>query len=194
MQDWTGGQNSVYKTIGASNHTNEAREADDYYATDPRAINKLLTVTELNIKIWEPACGGGHLSERLTELGYYVYSSDKVDRGYKRHTRTRDFLNAVDSPFNGNFDIITNPPYLQSIRWRNMYACKMTDDMHAELLKLIIKSKSKVIISAYDNGLYNEYLKGWYTAEKNTIAQAGKHRTEKIYMNYAPDLFSLSGD
>ncbi len=111
MQDWTGGQNSVYKTIGASNHTNEAREADDYYATDPRAINKLLTVTELNIKIWEPACGGGHLSERLTELGYYVYSSDKVDRGYKRHTRTRDFLKAVDSPFNGNFDIITNPPY-----------------------------------------------------------------------------------
>ncbi len=87
-----------------------------------------------------------------------------------------------------------DPPYLQSIRWRNMYACEMTDDMHAELLELIIKSKSKVIISAYDNGLYNEYLKGWYTAEKNTIAQAGKHRTEKIYMNYAPDLFSLSGD
>ncbi len=70
----------------------------------------------------------------------------------------------------------------------------MMEKQHIELLELIKQSKSKVIISAYDNGLYNEYLKGWYTDEKNTIAQAGKHRTEKIYMNYAPDLFSLSGD
>lgn len=111
MNDWTKEQNSVYKTIGASNHTNEAREADDYYATDPQAIDKLLTVVNPYNRIWEPACGGGHLSERLTELGYYVYSSDIVDRGYKRHTRTRDFLKAVASPFSGNFDIITNPPY-----------------------------------------------------------------------------------
>ncbi len=111
MQDWTGGQNSVYKTIGASNNSVGERELNDYYATDPRAIDKLLTVAEPHVKIWEPACGGGHLSERLTELGYYVYSSDKVDRGYKRHTRTRDFLKAVSPPFLDNFDIITNPPY-----------------------------------------------------------------------------------
>ena len=60
MQDWTGGQNSVYKTIGASNHTNEAREADDYYATDPRAINKLLTVTERRTPV-RTAYGAGLL-------------------------------------------------------------------------------------------------------------------------------------
>lgn len=111
MNDWTKEQNSVYKTIGASNHTTAERERNDYYATDPQAIDKLLKVVNPYNRIWEPACGGGHLSERLTELGYYVYSSDKVDRGYKRHTRTRDFLKAVASPFNGNFDIITNPPY-----------------------------------------------------------------------------------
>lgn len=32
----------------------------------------------------------------------------------------------------------------------------------------------------------NEALSGWATAEKETIAQMGKHRTEKIYMNYRP--------
>ncbi len=90
--------------------------------------------------------------------------------------------------------IYIDPPYLQSIRRRNMYACEMTEKQHVELLELILKNKSKIIISAYDNELYNDYLKGWCTAEKNTIAQAGKHRTEKIYMNYAPDLLSLSGD
>ena len=45
MSDWVGNGNSVYKTLGASNHTDKEREKDDYYATDPIAIDKLLTVT-----------------------------------------------------------------------------------------------------------------------------------------------------
>lgn len=84
-----------------------------------------------------------------------------------------------------------DPPYLQSLRKRNMYKFEMTDKQHIELLELIKQSKSKVCLSAYDNELYNTYLKDWYTAEIKTIAQAGKHRVEKIYMNYQPDLLSF---
>lgn len=58
-KDWTGNLNSVWKTIGASNHSKYSREADDYYATDPIAIDKLLTVERLNQFVWECACGGG---------------------------------------------------------------------------------------------------------------------------------------
>lgn len=43
-KDWSGNVNSVWKTLGASNHTENEREADDYYATDPIAIDKLLEV------------------------------------------------------------------------------------------------------------------------------------------------------
>ena len=39
-KDWSGNVNSVWKTLGASNHTENEREADDYYATDPIAIDK----------------------------------------------------------------------------------------------------------------------------------------------------------
>jgi len=48
MSDWVGNGNSVYKTLGASNHTDKEREKDDYYATDPIAIDKLLTVERPN--------------------------------------------------------------------------------------------------------------------------------------------------
>ena len=41
-QDWSGDANSVYKIIGASNHSNENRADDDYYATDPKAVEELL--------------------------------------------------------------------------------------------------------------------------------------------------------
>ena len=32
--DWTGNLNSIYKTLGASNHTDKEREENDFYATD----------------------------------------------------------------------------------------------------------------------------------------------------------------
>ena len=91
MKDWTGNGNSIWKTIGASNHTIEERQQDDFYATDPTAIDKLLTVETLNHRIWECAAGAGHLAERLKEYGYDVYTTDICERGYKLGA-LQDFL------------------------------------------------------------------------------------------------------
>ena len=105
-KDWIGDENSVFKMLGASNHTNEDREQDDFYATEPKAIDILCEVEQFEGKIWECACGQGHLSERLKLHGYDVISSDLIDRGYG--TGNIDFLQCNKS-FDGN--IITNPPY-----------------------------------------------------------------------------------
>ena len=106
-RDWTDNYNSVFKTIGASSHTDEEREVNDYYATDPVAIDKLLTVEDPYPVIWECACGEGHLSERLKEKGFTVFSSDIIDRGYLG-TQVIDFLTAKQPC---TCDILTNPPY-----------------------------------------------------------------------------------
>ena len=109
--DWTGDSNSIWKTLGASNHTDEERERDDFYATDPDAVDKLLTVENPNKRIWECAAGAGHLAERLKEHGYEVYATDIKDRGY-RLGAVRDFLKAEKAGFiTGGYDILTNPPY-----------------------------------------------------------------------------------
>ena len=42
MKDWTGNKNSIYTTLGASNHTDKETEQSDYYATDPIAVELLL--------------------------------------------------------------------------------------------------------------------------------------------------------
>lgn len=82
-KDWTGNGKSIFTTLGASNHTDKEREANDYYATDPIAIDALLQgEAEINHKVWECSAGEGHLSERLIELGYEVRSTDLIDRGY----------------------------------------------------------------------------------------------------------------
>ena len=62
----------------------------------------------------------------------------------------------------------------------------MTDKQHIELLENIKETRSKVILSGYDNSLYDTYLSGWNTAEKVTTAQMGLHRVEKLWMNFNP--------
>lgn len=110
MKDWTGNRKSTFVTLGASNHTDKERERDDFYATDPIAIDKLFgSIVGQNIPdvVWECACGNGCLSERMKELGCRVYSSDIVDRGYGE---VQDFLTAETLP-EGCRSIVTNPPY-----------------------------------------------------------------------------------
>ena len=111
-QDWTGNSNSIYKTLGASNHTDKERENDDFYATEPKAMDLLLEQETFNKNIWECACGQGHLSERLIASGYDVKSTDLIDRGYG--TGETDFLNQMEQ-YDG--DIITNPPYKYAVEF-----------------------------------------------------------------------------
>lgn len=113
-KDWTGDKNSVFKALGASNHTDKERQNEDYYATDPVAIDVLLNdggVT-FNKLIWECACGEGHLSKRLEEYGYKVKSTDLVDRGYGECGV--DFLKCNEK-WDG--DILTNPPFKFAIEF-----------------------------------------------------------------------------
>lgn len=108
MKDWNGNQNSIYKTLGASNHTEKERQLDDYYATEPKAAELLLEQEEFHHTIWECACGEGHLAKVFEAHGHEVISTDLVYRGYG-DPEPLDFLNETIDDFEG--DVITNPPY-----------------------------------------------------------------------------------
>ena len=102
-KDWTGNYNSIFKTLGASSHTKEKRQSEDYYATEPKAAELLLELEDFNHIIWECACGEGHLSKVFEKAGHKVWSTDLVDRGYGKQL---DFLKTIGI---FNLDIITNP-------------------------------------------------------------------------------------
>ena len=113
-KDWTGNGNSIFKMLGASNHTDKERERNDFYATHWSAIDLLKKKIDLPKQILEPACGTGCLSERLTELGHEVKSYDLIDRGYGE---VQDFFKMTEPPFKGDFAIVTNPPYSVVTPW-----------------------------------------------------------------------------
>lgn len=60
-----GGSKKVFTVLGSSSHALENREAFDYYATDPKAVEMLLELEQFAPVIWEPACGEGHISKVL---------------------------------------------------------------------------------------------------------------------------------
>lgn len=115
-KDWKGNSNSIYKTLGASNHCNEEREENDFYATPPCATKALLKYCkENNINIFkrpilEPACGKGHIADVLLEESQNIVAFDIIDRGYEHQKDTIDFL-TYKNDAGVNYNIITNPPY-----------------------------------------------------------------------------------
>ena len=101
--DWRSSKNANISVLGASNHSKTERETNDYYATDPRAVELLLEKESFS-QVLEPACGEGHISKVLLSHNIDVTSSDLIERGYGE---TVDFFK-ID---NWNGDIVTNPPY-----------------------------------------------------------------------------------
>lgn len=106
-KDWTGNAASMFKTIGASNHATHDRQAEDYYATEPKATEWLCKLESFKGPILEPSCGEGHIAKILMAHGYEVECRDLVDRGFG--TSGKDFLAIDNTTWQG--DIITNPPY-----------------------------------------------------------------------------------
>ena len=106
MKDWTGNSRSMLCTVAPSNHSATDRAEHDYYATEPRATELLLGLEKFAPRIWEPACGAGHMANVLAANGYEVKATDLIDRGFG--TGGVDFL-AQTEKWDG--DIITNPPY-----------------------------------------------------------------------------------
>lgn len=104
----------MFTTLGASNHVPEERATDDFYATDPRAVELLLELEAFAPVIWEPACGKGHISKVLAAHGYEVISTDLVYRGFG-DPEPLDFLKETLEGFEG--DIITNPPYSMGLEF-----------------------------------------------------------------------------
>lgn len=111
-KDWVGGSAAVFKTLGASNHTNADRQREDYYATEPKATEWLCKLERFEGRILEPSCGEGHMSRVLEAAGYEVVSRDLVDRGYGE---VADFLSIDNLAWDGN--IVTNPPYKYALQF-----------------------------------------------------------------------------
>lgn len=91
-----------------------------------------------------------------------------------------DLIRRYDTP---DVFIYADPPYFPGTRKGYLYKHEMTEQDHIDLLETLLTNPGMVMISGYDNELYNQYLKGWKKVQKETLAEAGQKRTETLWMN-----------
>lgn len=64
----------------------------------------------------------------------------------------------------------------------------MSDDDHVELLKKLISVRGMVVLSGYDNEIYNDMLPDWQKYSTQARMSAGRGtdvRTEIVWLNKA---------
>lgn len=170
-KDWTGNSKTTFVNLGASNHTDKEREENDYYATDPKAMELLLKLEKFNNNILEPSCGEGHLSKVLEAAGYNVTSHDLIDRGYGESDK--NFLTRIEK-FNG--DIITNPPY----KYAKEFVYKSID-LIEDGNKVVMFLKLQFLEGQARKKLFKNYPPKtiYISSSRITCAQNGNFQNEK---------------
>ena len=90
----------------------------------------------------------------------------------------------IDFPFIGKEVVYCDPPYYPSTRYRKrVYRYDFNEKDHIELLNIINILPCRVLISGYDNDLYQEKLSAWSRYE--FFAKTHKDRRKEIvWFNY----------
>lgn len=165
-------ENKVFATMGASNHTNEEREKNEFYSTDPLFINHLLEkeswLKNSELKVLEPSAGNGTLVDRFYEL-----TGNKMD-AYDLISQRDDIIEQdyFNRDFSNQYDVIlTNPPYLKD-------TTKTTTGLAEFILKALKEIKND----------------GWVIMFLKTLHLESKVRYEKIFKNHPPTKLYIYAD
>ncbi|RGS10826.1 DNA adenine methylase [Enterocloster bolteae] len=141
--------------------------ASNYYVSGFRSSQQ--SKSPYTTKEWR------NLPERLLAAG------ERLKNAQIENLPAMELIRRYDTP---DVFMYVDPPYLHGTRKNYFYRYEMGDAEHIELLKLLAEHPGKVLLSGYDNDLYNQYLLGWRKAQKKTQAEAGIPRVETLWMNY----------
>ena len=140
----------------------------------------------------EPYLGGGAVVRNKKPSEETIVGDldpDLVNQARSDLTAVRGFnIDAIEllrsQPLSLDTLVYCDPPYLLSTRRKSrIYRFEYTVDQHVELLKFLVQQRCMVLISGYDNPLYNNFLQDWSKMQFNAQTQTGP-RTETAWFNY----------
>jgi DNA adenine methylase len=124
----------------------------------------------------------------------YLYEIDlKVREQFHNHSSYGVGKDAFglfyrDDLFDASTLCYADPPYIKYSRrsQKDLYRFEWTDEMHWKFLRWAVKTKAMVVISAYQNPLYDKMLKGWRREQYKAGLHNGGTAIESLYMNFPP--------
>jgi DNA adenine methylase len=128
------------------------------------------------------ASGGSKADEwnRLPEK--LLQNADRLKNAQIENT---DAIELIEKCNGADCLIYADPPYLKETRQGRLYRHEMLHaPEHEKLLQALLNHKGYVVLSGYDNDLYNDMLTGWSKDQRCVHNTAGSKTTETIWMNY----------
>lgn len=111
-----------------------------------------------------------------------------TERLRKVQIENRPALEVIQRFNYDNVFMYLDPPYILGTRTGQQYKYEMLDADHEELLKKVLQSKAKIMISGYESDMYNDYLTGWHKEYFRSCAEHNGTRQEVVWMNYEYNL------
>ena len=132
---------------------------------------------------------GPHTTKEWREIPERIkWASDRLLNAQIENLPAVELLKRYNTP---DVFVYADPPYLHGTRKDHLYKHELEDGEHCELLELLKYHPGKVMISGYDNDLYNNMLTGWRKESIAAQAERGLKRTETIWMNYSDNQMSI---
>lgn len=92
-----------------------------------------------------------------------------------------DFAHCITAYDGPDVLFYCDPPYLPDTRRGGGYFQEMDEDAHRLLLRLLCDAQGMVMLSGYDNPIYQELLQGWERVSVTVACSAvGRTRTSKL--------------
>ena len=128
--------------------------------------------------------------EAAYAAGYWCKTPENIMTAAERlrmvQIEHKPALNVIERFNFPNVLIYADPPYVLGTRHGKQYRHEMTDQDHADLLDALKAHKGPVLLSGYDNPLYNDALCGWYREARTAYTQTMSKKTEVLWMNFEP--------
>jgi DNA adenine methylase len=98
----------------------------------------------------------------------------------------RDAFLLIEKYNRPNVLMYLDPPYVLGTRNnRKIYGAEMTDKDHIRLCSMLASSNAKIVLSGYDNPLYNSYLPHFNKTRLSSVDEAGNVKTEILWRNFS---------
>ena len=122
----------------------------------------------------------------------YLSAVDRLEDLHQRLSKViimnRDGISIIEKYNNPDVFMYCDPPYHHSTRTSARYKQDLDNNAQIEFLNAVNQSKSKILISGYNNDIYSEYLKDWEEISFVVKTMSGKYekkeKTEVLWKNY----------